>query len=93
MAKWVVIGGQYEKAYYGTYDSLLSAKRAATKNAEYWDNFQGWRVPVIYRYEDTEERETKGMITYRDGITVRFPLPFSSPTWVKINGKWVELER
>lgn len=72
-AKYAVIGGQYEAAFYGCTDTLLKAKRLATANAEYWDNWQGWHKPLIYKIEDTEEIETGGMITCRDGMTIRIP--------------------
>ena len=88
-AKYAVIGGQYEAAYYGCTDTLLKAKRLATANAEYWDNWQGWHKPQIYKIEDTEEIETGGMITYRDGMTIRIPT-FGAPRWAWDNDakKW-----
>lgn len=51
--KFYVIGGQYEHTYYGGTPTLLGAKRLATKCIEYWDNWQGWHKPAIYRAEDT----------------------------------------
>lgn len=65
--EYVVIGGQYESYDYGTVDSLRKAKLLATKNKEYWDNWQGWHTPDIYKIEDTEEIESKGRITSHDG--------------------------
>lgn len=53
--KYCVIGGQYQYYYYGGAPTLLGAKRLARKCAEYWDNWQGWHVPDIYRVEDTRE--------------------------------------
>ena len=38
----------------------------AGKNKEYWDNWQGWHTPKIYKAEDCEEVEAKGYITIRD---------------------------
>lgn len=51
MGRYVVVGGQYFRYVYGSTDSLLSAKRLAGKNDEYWDNWQGWHRPCI---EDAE---------------------------------------
>ena len=45
--KYIVIGGQYDYRTYGTAATLTGAKRLATKNAEYWDNWQGWHVPEV----------------------------------------------
>ena len=52
-AKFAVIGGQYRYYDYGTAPTLLGAKRLASRNVEYWDNFGGWHTPKIYRIEDT----------------------------------------
>ena len=49
-----VIGGQYAAYDYGGTPTLLGAKRLANKNEEYWDNWQGWHRPQIYRAEDVE---------------------------------------
>ena len=60
MAKAVnfyVIGGQYRPICYGGTPTLIGAKRLANKCAEYWDNWQGWKTPPIYRAEDTEIAE------------------------------------
>lgn len=54
---YFVIGGQYASFCYGGAATLLGAKRLAGKNVEYWDNWQGWHVPSIYRAEDTMECE------------------------------------
>ena len=53
--KYVVIGGQYVFWAYGSTPTLLGAKRLAAKCVEYWDNWQGWHVPAIYRAEDVRE--------------------------------------
>lgn len=58
-----VIGGQYETICYGGCPTLIGAKRLATKNIEYWDNWQGWHKPRIYKATDTKEVESKGRIT------------------------------
>ena len=68
-----VIGGQYETCCYGGTPTLIGAKRLATKNGEYWDNWQGWHKPLIYRAEDTEEIESQGRITTDDGVIIRVP--------------------
>ena len=49
-----VIGGQYASYFYGGTKTLLGAKRLATQSREYWDNWQGWHTPVVYRAADTE---------------------------------------
>lgn len=71
--KYYVIGGQYESCCYGGAPTLLGAKRLANRNAEYWDNWQGWHRPKIYRAEDTVEIESRGRITTRDGRIIRVP--------------------
>lgn len=50
---YYVIGGQYYYHCYGGTPTLLGAKRLANKKQEYWDNWQGWHTPAIYRAEDT----------------------------------------
>lgn len=64
LKKYVVIGGQYDAYYYGSCDTLLGAKRLASKNAEYWDNWQGWHYPKIYLSEDVRAVEN----FYGDGF-------------------------
>ena len=71
MKKYQVIGGQYEQHWYGESDSLRGAKIIATKNVEYWDNWQGWHKPRIYDSADVIETESYGAITVRDGEIVR----------------------
>ena len=92
--RYCVIGGQYELAYYGTTNTLQGAKRLATKNIEYWDNRQGWHKPRIYRYEDTEERITKGWITYNDGSVIRVPKAGAQPVciWSYWKLRWAEVD-
>ena len=68
-----VIGGQYESICYGGAPTLIGAKRLANKNKEYWDNWQGWHTPKIYKSEDTEEVESYGRITTTDGSIIRVP--------------------
>ena len=50
--QYYVIGGQYNYYCYGATPTLTGAKRLASKSAEYWDNWQGWHIPSIYRAED-----------------------------------------
>lgn len=47
-----VIGGQYEKINYGSFDTLQKAKRCATAHPEYHDNFKDWVKPSIYVDDD-----------------------------------------
>ena len=53
--EYYVIGGQYAYYCYGGTPTLTGAKRLAGKSAEYWDNWQGWHIPSIYRTEDVED--------------------------------------
>ena len=47
-----IIGGQYQAFCYGARPTLIGAKRLATASVEYWDNWQGWYIPKIYRAAD-----------------------------------------
>lgn len=76
---YYVIGGQYEYCCYGGTPTLIGAKRLATKCTEYWDNWQGWHKPSIYRAEDTVEIVSHGMITVPDGQTIRIPVSGACP--------------
>jgi len=73
MKKYQVIGGQYETFWYGESNSLREAKKIAIDHEEYWDNWQGWHIPYIYRREDVREIESRGRITTHDGILIRVP--------------------
>lgn len=53
-----VIGGQYAPCCHGGANTLLGAKRLAGKSDEYWDNWQGWHRPEIYRAEDCTTADT-----------------------------------
>ena len=53
--RFLVIGGQYNFVFYGLKATERSAKILATKNAEYWDNWQGWHKPVIYELAEEIE--------------------------------------
>lgn len=85
---YAVIGGQYETYYYGSTETLLQAKRLATRNKEYWDNWQGWHTPKIYKIEDTKEIFSRGRLTAHDGQPIRVPI--NDPAYVKVDGKWIE---
>lgn len=76
---YYVIGGQYERICYGGTPTLIGAKRLATKNAEYWDNWQGWHKPQIYRAEDTEVIVSNSRILTRDGEEIRVPKYYAEP--------------
>lgn len=76
---YYVIGGQYESYCYGGAPTLIGAKRLANKNREYWDNWQGWHTPQIYRAEDTKLIESQGLITIRDGEIIRIPCEWAMP--------------
>lgn len=76
---YYVIGGQYESCCYGGTPTLIGAKRLANKNREYWDNWQGWYIPAIYKAEDTEIIESSGRITTRDGVMIRVPKMYAEP--------------
>ena len=56
MKKYQVIGGQYRQVWYGESDSILQAKRIATRHEEYWDNWQGWHKPRIYEADAVDEK-------------------------------------
>ena len=71
--KFCVIGGQYFPVHYGNTPTLLGAKRLAGKHHEYWDNWQGWHVPAVYRIEDVEE-----INHYFAGLTLA-PKPDAEP--------------
>ena len=89
MKKYQVIGGQYESCWYGESDTLQGAKVIAAKNAEYWDNWQGWHTPSIYRAEDILKVESRGRITTRDGAIIRVPKEYAAPVAYKKAGKWI----
>ena len=76
---YYVIGGQYESYCYGGTPTLIGAKRIANKNKEYWDNWQGWHTPAIYKADDTQVIESSGRITNRDGVVIRVPRLFAKP--------------
>lgn len=76
---YYVFGGQYESYCYGGTPTLIGAKRLASFNMEYWDNWKGWHRPQIYRVEDTEIIESSGRITVRDGAEIRVPKCYAVP--------------
>lgn len=69
---YYAIGGQYYFYCYGGAETLTGAKRIATANAEYWDNWQGWHIPAVYRAEDT----------MTDDSGARWPAPWARPVAV-----------
>ena len=71
MKNYQVIGGQYEFYWYGESDTLRGAKSIATRHEEYWDNWQGWNKPCIYKAEDCRDVESCGRITTPDGMMIR----------------------
>lgn len=79
MKKYQVIGGQYEQNWIGESDSLHGAKIIAGKNKEFFDNWQGWHTPSIYKAEDCEDVESRGRITTADGVTIRIHKPDAEP--------------
>ena len=52
---FVIIGGQYASYCYVFTPTLTGAKQLVHKNMEYWDNWQGWHAPKIYKAEDVEK--------------------------------------
>lgn len=52
---YYAIGGQYAYYCHGGAPTLTGAKRLASRSAEYWDNWQGWHIPSIYKAEDVED--------------------------------------
>lgn len=91
MKKYQVIGGQYESCWIGESDSLHGAKILATRNMEYWDNWQGWHKPCIYRAEDVEIAESYGRICTPDGWDIRVT-KFGARPWVWRGDRWVRRE-
>ena len=75
MKKYVVVGGQYNFRYYGESDSMIGAKRIATRNEEYWDNWQGWHVPSVYLSEDFRFDEN-GQLVPVEPERVVFPVAY-----------------
>lgn len=83
--KYFVIGGQYAAFNYGGAATLLGAKRLATKNKEYWDNFQGWHTPRIFRSEDCALSNN----FYGEQI---LPVPGVYPVAYHDGKKWIDNE-
>lgn len=79
MKAYQVIGGQYEQCWYGESDTLRGAKCIATRCMEYWDNWQGWHKPGIYRAEDCRDVESCGRITTPDGWAIRVHDMYADP--------------
>lgn len=86
---YYVVGGQYEPYPYGGTMTLQGAKQLATKNAEHWDNWQGWHVPAIYAAADMEPHECTGQFhEYGMMGTVMLPKEEARPVAVKVGKKW-----
>lgn len=83
--KYYVVGGQYTQHFYGGSNTLHGAKILATKNAEYWDNWQGWHTPAIYNADDTRviETETGSARVLKDRTAHNH--------WHKIDNRWCEI--
>ena len=81
--KYYVIGGQYEAYNYGGTHTLAGAQRLATKNTEYWDNWQGWHKPRIFKAEDCERYTNFFGMNY-------YPKPYVEPcaVWDNYSKKW-----
>lgn len=85
MDGYYVIGGQYQAYCYGFRPTLLGAKRLAGKSEEYWDNWQGWHTPLIYKAADVVPVTN----FYGDGYA---PAPGASPVAMRIDGHWEVLQ-
>ncbi len=82
MGMYYVIGGQYEAYNYGSANTLIGAKRIASSNEEYWDNWGGWHKPAVYAAEDCEKKKN----FYGEQM---IPKLGAVPVSVWENGKWV----
>lgn len=67
--KFIVIGGQYNTVCYGGANTLRGAQIIASKNKEYWDNWQGWHYPLIYIKDSIEEASKN--IWHPDGVVIK----------------------
>ena len=83
--KYYIIGGQYQAYCYGAAETLEEAKTIAEENVEYWDNWQGWHVPKIYREADVEAIEN----FYGEGYA---PIEGRLPVLVGVLGDDEEIE-
>lgn len=54
-------------------------KNFKTRNREYWDNWQGWHKPNIYKAHDVQVIISRGRITTPDGWEVIVPKPDAVP--------------
>lgn len=68
---YIVVGGQYRDCHYGIKPTLHAAKILSTQNAEYWDNWQGWHKPAIYKLSSCYKvvgylDEVNGKVWYDD---------------------------
>lgn len=86
MKKYQVIGGECVHVWYGESDTLRGAKNIATRNREYWSNWQGWRTPKVYNASDCF---LSSATEFSKGI---FPKPGATPVCIFWGGKWFELD-
>ena len=89
--KYAVIGyGPYGFNYYGSYPTLLGAKRVAGKHKEYhfYNDKCYTDYPEIYLHEDTvEEMNSNGKMS-------RWPMVGAMSVSFKLsNGGWLDLSR
>ena len=84
MKKYYVIGGQYNFHCYGGRDSIQAAKVLATKNEEYWDNWQGWRRPAIYAAEQVKVLDNGNVVPSSD---------YAGPAYIWDGKKWIAPNR
>ena len=86
--RYYVIGGQYAYYNHGGAATIAGAKILATKNEEYWDNWQGWHKPSIYKAEDCEVWTNFFGTDY-------YPKTDADPymVWDEQAGKWRMYER
>lgn len=87
---FAIIGGQYAAFCYGFTSTLIGAKRLARKNLEYWDNWQGWHAPKIYKIDEVVKVTNFYGETYAPKDEAR---PVAS-AWVENNGSkltWEEM--
>ena len=78
---YYVIGGQYEWYCHGGAATLAGAKRLASANMEYWDNWQGWHYPAVYAAANTHDVVSQ---FYGAG---RAPLPGAVPVATRRDGE------
>ena len=63
------------------------AKLIASKNREYWDNWQGWHTPKIYAAEDCIKGEPTEF-----NFSGIYPAPGAVPVAIRNGNKWETVE-